>query len=148
MEPRSYFFFLFMAWVCVCSFGCVDVWPCSLSGLGADGPLGRGSVAAGGCAVRALLCWAAGGGGRAWFRGFPVLGSGGGRGVWPRSLAVFGAGVSWCWGSASALLSSRRGGACVVRSWRWPGLGSVGSRCWGRSGSVVCIFACMRLKEC
>ena len=56
------------------------------------------------------------GGGRAWFRGFPVLGWGGGRGVWPRSLAVSGAGVSWGWGSASALLSSRRGGACVVGS--------------------------------
>ena len=47
-----------MASVCACSFGCVDVWPCSLSGLGAGCPLGRGSVAAGGCAVRAL-CWAA-----------------------------------------------------------------------------------------
>ena len=37
------------------------------------------------------------GGGRAWFRGFPVLGSGGGRGIWSRSLAVSGAGVSWGW---------------------------------------------------
>ena len=147
MEPRS-FFFLFMAWVCVCSFGCVGVWPCSLSGLGAGGPLGRGSVAAGGCAVRALLCWAA----ARWGPGLVprVPGAGIGRGA--RHLVAFigrfrrrgFVGL----GSASALLSSRRGGACVLRSWRWPGFGSVGSRCWGRSGSAVCISACMRVKEC
>ena len=146
MEPRSFFFVhglgvCMFVWVC----GCMTVffvwawrrWSVG-SGLGCcRGVRCAGVVVLGGGAVGAGLgsagsrCWDRAGArhlvafiGRFRRRGFVGL------------------------GSASALLSSRRGGACVLRSWRWPGFGSVGSRCWGRSGSAVCIFACMRVKEC
>ena len=145
METRSFFFFF------VHGFGvCMFVWVCGCmavflvwawrrlsvgSGLGCRRGVRCAGVVLGGGAAGAGLGSA---GSRCWGR---AGGAAFDRVHWPSSAPGF-RGVG-----ARPLLCCRLG-ACVVRSWRWPGLGSVGSRCWGRSGSAVCIFVCMRLKEC
>ena len=126
-----------MAWVCVCSFGCVDIWPCSLSGLGAGCPVGMGARLPPGGA----LCGRCAGPGLA--PRVPGAGSGGGaafdRVHWPSSAPGFrGLGLGLCFAVVSARRCLRGAFLAVAGPWfrGFPVLGSVGER-----GLHLCVYA-------
>ena len=150
MERRSYlFFFFFCSWL-----GCVyvrlDVWVYDrvlcldlapvVRWVGARMP--PGGALCGCCAGRRR------GGGRAWFRGFPVLGVG--RGA--RHLAAFigrfrrrgfvGLGLGLCFAVVSAWRCLRGVFLAVAGPWfcGFPVLGLVGGR-----GLYSCVYACERM---